>query len=241
MVAKKKKQQGHYCRICSEYKANEQFSGKGHSRHICKECRSLPDDVKADMVRCNEVERAVFKCPMSRQDWELLEKYAKKYKDKESGQFAQDMLDMKRGNQTPDEDMEEDDVLIEGIYEEETIPFAELEDDIRYQLEELLADNINEFMIHKNYIPEGKELKDINEWVMKETRDTFFIKVIPDAAYDSLVEETINRLVKEWKEDGFEIKTYSASLVVMETERLLIRRITRKDMDALLALSLIHI
>ena len=30
---------------------------------------------------------------------------------------------------------------------------------------------------------------------------------------DSLVEETINRLVKEWKEDGFEIKTYSASLV----------------------------
>ena len=162
MVAKKKKQQGHYCRICSEYKANEQFSGKGHSRHICKECRSLPDDVKADMVRCNEVERAVFKCPMSRQDWELLEKYAKKYKDKESGQFAQDMLDMKRGNQTPDEDMEEDDVLIEGIYEEETIPFAELEDDIRYQLEELLADNINEFMIHKNYIPEGKELKDIN-------------------------------------------------------------------------------
>ena len=46
MVAKKKKQQGHYCRICSEYKANEQFSGKGHSRHICKECRSLPDDVK---------------------------------------------------------------------------------------------------------------------------------------------------------------------------------------------------
>lgn len=74
------------------------------------------------MVRCNEVERAVFKCPMSRQDWELLEKYAKKYKDKESGQFAQDMLDMKRGNQTPDEDMEEDDVLIEGIYEEETIP-----------------------------------------------------------------------------------------------------------------------
>lgn len=146
------------------------------------------------------------------------------------------MLDMKRGNHTPDEDMEEDDALIEGIYEEESIPFAELGDDIRYQLEELLADNINEFMIHKDYIPEGKELKDINEWVLKETRNTFFIKVIPDAAYDSLVEETINRLVKEWEEDGFEIKTFSTSLVVMETERLLIRRITRKDMAALFAI-----
>ena len=234
-MAKKRKQPGHYCRICGEYKANEAFSGKGHSRHICKQCQSLPEDVKADMVRCNEVERAAFKYPMSRQDWELLERYAKKYKDKESGQFAQDMLDMKRSNHTPDEDMEED-ASIEGIYEVETIPFSDLEDDIRYQLEELLADNINEFMIHKDYIPEGKELENINEWVLKETRDTFFIKVIPDAAYGSLVEETIGRLVKEWEEDGFEIKTYSASLTVMETERLLIRRITRKDMDALLAI-----
>ena len=234
-MAKKKKQQGHYCRICGEYKANEKFSGKGHARHICKECQSLPEDVKADMVRCNEVERAAFKYPMSRQDWELLEKYAKKYKDKESGQFAQDMLDMKRDNHAPDEDFEEN-APFAGTCEEATVPFAELEDDIRYQLEELLADNINEFMIHKDYIPEGKELKNINEWVLKETRDTFFIKVIPDVAYDSLVEETINSLVKEWEEEGFEIKTYSASLVVMETERLLIRKITRKDIDALLAI-----
>ena len=32
----KKKRQGHYCRICGEYKANEKFSGKGHAQHICK-------------------------------------------------------------------------------------------------------------------------------------------------------------------------------------------------------------
>lgn len=234
-MAKKKKQQGHYCRICGEYKANKQFSGKGHARHICKECQSLPEDVKADMVRCNEVERAAFKYPMTRQNWELLERYASKYKDKESGRFAQDMLDMKRGNDVPDEDMEEE-APFDGTCEDETVPFAELEDDIRYQMEKLLADNINEFMVHKNYIPEGKELKAINEWVIKETRDAFFINVIPDATYNSLVVETIDRLVKEWEEDGFEIKTYSASLVVMETERLLIRRITPKDLDALLAI-----
>jgi len=234
-MAKKKKQQGHYCRICGEYKAKEQFSGKGHARHICKECQSLPEEVKADMVRCNEVERAAFKYPMTHQNWELLERYASKYKDKESGRFAQDMLDMKRGNDVPDEDMEEE-APFDRTCEDETVPFAELEDDIRYQMEKLLADNINEFMVHKNYIPEGKELKAINEWVLKETRDAFFINVIPDATYNSLVVETIDRLVKEWEEDGFEIKTYSASLVVMETERLLIRRITPKDLDALLAI-----
>ena len=51
------------------------------------------------------------------------------------------MLEMKRGNHTPYEDMEED---------------APIE----------------------------------------ETRDTFFIKAIPDAAYDKLVEETVHRRVK---------------------------------------------
>ena len=104
-MAKKKKQQGHYCRFCGEYKAHEKFSGKGHARYTCKECQSLPDEVKADMVRCNEVERAAFKYPMIRQDWELLERYASKYKDKESGRFAQEMLDMKRDIHTPDEDL----------------------------------------------------------------------------------------------------------------------------------------
>lgn len=39
-MAKKKKQQGHYCRICGDYKANEKFSGKGHAQHICKSCMS---------------------------------------------------------------------------------------------------------------------------------------------------------------------------------------------------------
>ncbi|MCS2564914.1 hypothetical protein NXY46_28910 [Bacteroides ovatus] len=41
-------------------KPTSNTAAKDTLRHICKECRSLPDDVKADMVRCNEVERAVF-------------------------------------------------------------------------------------------------------------------------------------------------------------------------------------
>ena len=33
-----KKPHGHYCRICQQYKANEKFSGRGHTAHICKAC-----------------------------------------------------------------------------------------------------------------------------------------------------------------------------------------------------------
>jgi len=32
----------HFCRICRRQKANESFSGKGHSRHICKKCSRRP-------------------------------------------------------------------------------------------------------------------------------------------------------------------------------------------------------
>ena len=35
---RRKKRQGHYCRICGQYKANEKFSGRGHATHICKAC-----------------------------------------------------------------------------------------------------------------------------------------------------------------------------------------------------------
>jgi len=33
---------GHWCRICSQHRSNEKFSGKGHRDHICKECSSRP-------------------------------------------------------------------------------------------------------------------------------------------------------------------------------------------------------
>lgn len=56
MAKKKKKQQGHYCRICGEYKANEKFSGKGHTQHICKTCMSTmrsgksPEDILSEPI-----------------------------------------------------------------------------------------------------------------------------------------------------------------------------------------------
>ena len=236
MVKKKRRHNGHYCKICGCYKSNESFTGKGHARHICKQCQSLPKDEQADMMRCNEVERATFRFPMRRQDWELLEKYAKKYKDRESGQFAQDMLDMKRSVCVPEDDDEETDEWDDNILQVAETPFSELEEDTRTAIEELLEDNINGYMVYKDYIPEGKDLQDIADWVLKETNDTFFLKAVPDDAYRNLVDDTVRKLVKEWQDDGMEIKTYTESLTVMETERLIIRKITRKDMGVLLTL-----
>lgn len=104
MAKKKKKGFGHYCKICGERKANEKFNDKGHAVHICKQCQSLPAEIQTDLRRVRDVERLLGKYPLSRQDWELLEKYAKKYADKESGQFAQSILDDLRGEPSFDEE-----------------------------------------------------------------------------------------------------------------------------------------
>ena len=40
--------QGHYCKICGQYKANEKFSGRGHATHICKTCSKLSAAEKAE-------------------------------------------------------------------------------------------------------------------------------------------------------------------------------------------------
>ena len=37
-MGKKKKYRGHYCWVCKTIRPNEKFTGKGHAKHICKEC-----------------------------------------------------------------------------------------------------------------------------------------------------------------------------------------------------------
>lgn len=32
----------HFCWMCGQLRANEQFSARGHRNHLCRECRKLP-------------------------------------------------------------------------------------------------------------------------------------------------------------------------------------------------------
>ena len=51
MGKKKHKHQGHYCKMCGEYKSNESFSSKEHKLHICKECMSKRNKTKKEKKR----------------------------------------------------------------------------------------------------------------------------------------------------------------------------------------------
>lgn len=51
----KRKQQGHYCKICGRYRANEKFSGKGHAQHICKDCNRELQAQKREKKRAKQM------------------------------------------------------------------------------------------------------------------------------------------------------------------------------------------
>ena len=56
----KRKESGHYCKICGERKANEKFSGKGHKAHICKECMKLPTEKRNELQTITKIENLPF-------------------------------------------------------------------------------------------------------------------------------------------------------------------------------------
>jgi RimJ/RimL family protein N-acetyltransferase len=73
----KKKHKGHYCKICSEYKANEKFSGKGHAIHICKACSKLSVKQRKELQRADIITEADFNLPVSddEPDYDLFGNY----------------------------------------------------------------------------------------------------------------------------------------------------------------------
>ena len=67
MARNRKKHRGHYCWCCDRFRPDEQFSGKGHARHLCRDCARLGREeleyrqALRDMERCVGSGGRVFK------------------------------------------------------------------------------------------------------------------------------------------------------------------------------------
>ena len=63
------KKNGHYCKVCGRYRANEKFTGKGHATHICKDCAKLPPEVKAKQETLNRLSNLPWYLSKAQKDW----------------------------------------------------------------------------------------------------------------------------------------------------------------------------
>ena len=56
---RKRKQPGHFCWVCGRQRPNEKFSGRGHARHVCRECAKLGADELAYRQALRNLERCM--------------------------------------------------------------------------------------------------------------------------------------------------------------------------------------
>src|SRR5215813_711423 len=59
MSSNRKQKRGHFCWCCGRIRANERFSGRGHARHICKECSKLGNEELAYRQAVRDIDRLV--------------------------------------------------------------------------------------------------------------------------------------------------------------------------------------
>jgi hypothetical protein len=51
------KRQGHFCWCCGRRRPNENFSGGGHARHVCKDCGKLGHEELAYRQAVRDIDR----------------------------------------------------------------------------------------------------------------------------------------------------------------------------------------
>lgn len=171
-MAKKKKRQGHYCRVCGEIKANERFSGRGHAKHICKSCASLPVLRRNELQYLNRVTGISMKPFLSKEDRSLLKKYAKDDRYPELKEYAKNILN---GFENP-VNMEDIDIDHDDIYDYmdiDTLPvffekkkFTELDNYEKMLLRDYIRSEIIEHWEYSKLYPKEQDLIEIRKRMM---------------------------------------------------------------------------
>ncbi len=91
-MAKKKRYRGHYCKICRRILPNEKFSGKGHSKKICKKCSKIPLEKRNEIMDVNRIYSLYKYSNLSKSNRLMLEKYLSNQSEKVR-LAAKEMLD----------------------------------------------------------------------------------------------------------------------------------------------------
>jgi len=58
-MPKRKKRRGHYCWACERRRPNETFSGRGHAKHVCRECAKLGGKELAYRQNLRDLQRCI--------------------------------------------------------------------------------------------------------------------------------------------------------------------------------------
>lgn len=89
--------------------------------------------------------------------------------------------------------------------------------------------------MRKEYIPEEKEKQNIlNEICINIAHSYgYTLDILLDKELNTLFEKALKDIIESLKEEGFNPVTYNESLIILETERLFVRKFVKDDLAAL--------
>ena len=113
---RRRTQPGHICWACGRWRANERFFGRGHARHVCRDCSKLGADELAYQQALRNLERCMtWEGIIPRKRRKSFEQFLD-HKDPRIRARAEEMLEEDRAERTYQRSMRE---LDEAQSEEE--------------------------------------------------------------------------------------------------------------------------
>ena len=104
---RKRMQPGHFCWACGRRRPNEKFSGRGHARHLCRDCSKLGADELAYRQALRNLERCMtWEGIIPRKRRKLFEQFLD-HKDPRIRARAEEMLEEDRAERAYQRSMRE--------------------------------------------------------------------------------------------------------------------------------------
>lgn len=86
-----RKREIHWCWCCQRHLANERFSGRGHARHLCRECSRLPAEERNYRQAVLDIERVLSRAGKWRKELTQLDGY-REHPDERVRRFLANVL-----------------------------------------------------------------------------------------------------------------------------------------------------
>lgn len=123
----------------------------------------------------------------------------------------------------------------------EPLLYSELDEYLKQDANDMIVQQVSDFLDANNYIPTNKQRDKVLTEICCELMENYKFdadwdnerEIIPDNSMQLYFNDVLMIELEKLKAEGIFLKTYYETLTVAETERLIIRKFTRDDIEAL--------
>lgn len=115
----------------------------------------------------------------------------------------------------------------------EQVSLSECGEDVQQEIYKLIMEEINGFIIKHDYQPDIRYKRKLLESIHKIETDEYGVPIKNDLELSTCYDKALSDILQELEREGIMLRSYKDTLTIIETRRLIIRKLTRDDLPAL--------